>query len=381
MNIKHLFLFFASLFTVVTLSACGGGGDDDGGGSATNDKVSCTPTSIAAPVDGGAYSLQVTAPRGEWTAYASATDWISLKLADTNKAAGTVTVTIAANGTTEQRTGTITIKSGTARTEVSVTQEAKTPEPEPEETEDETVTTPAGYQLVWHDEFGTGDRLGSDWVHEVQKSGWVNNEEQNYVSSGQVASIDHGKLRITCFKASDGKIYSGRVYAKPSTGWLYGYFEARIKLPVGKGTWPAFWMMPSYNDFGANPWPHCGEIDIMEEVGVDANNVSSTIHCSKYNNGNSAIEHAGMYLPTAESDYHVYACEWTPEYIEFFVDGKSLLKYVNDHTGKDQWPFDVPFYPILNLAFGGSWGGYKGVDYNCLPATMSVDYLRVFQKK
>lgn len=243
------------------------------------------------------------------------------------------------------------------------------------------IVKPKGYRLVWHDEFSKGTQLSADWVYEVKGAGWVNREEQNYINSPRVASIDHGKLRITCFRDTDGKIYSGRVYAKPQTGWKYGYFEARIKLPSGKGTWPAFWMMPSSHDSRANPWPHCGEIDIMEEVGVDANNVSATVHCTKYNNTNTPTEHAAMYLPTAESDYHVYACEWTPQYIEFFVDGKPLLKYADDGSGKDQWPFDVAFYPILNLAFGGTWGGYKGVDYSCLPATMWVDYVRVFQKK
>ena len=157
--------------------------------------------------------------------------------------------------------------------------------------------------------------------------------------------------------------------------------EARIKLPSGKGTWPAFWMMPVNNDFGKNPWPGCGEIDIMEEVGADPNVVSSTIHCNKYNNGGTSIEHGEKYVATAESEFHVYACEWTPSYMRFFVDGDAILTYHNDGTGINAWPFDKPYYIILNLAWGGAWGGYKGVDESALPVTMEVDYVRVFQKK
>ena len=105
---------------------------------------------------------------------------------------------------------------------------------------------PYRYILNWNDEFD-GLSLGADWTHEVQPSGWVNNELQNYVNgsyNGQrVTEVSDGTLKITARKI-DGKIYSGRLYAKVSQGWKYGYFEARIKLPKGRGTWPAFWMMP-----------------------------------------------------------------------------------------------------------------------------------------
>lgn len=237
---------------------------------------------------------------------------------------------------------------------------------------------------MWHDEFDKGTELSSDWTHEVQGPGWVNHELQNYVNhvspaGNPVTEISNGSLHIHCFK-ENGQIYSGRVYAKVNTGWKYGYFEARIRLPKGKGTWPAWWMMPVGNNNNTNPWPGCGEIDIMEEVGVDANNVTSTIHCNKYNNGNTATEHGVLRVPTAESDYHVYACEWTDSKLEFFVDGQSILKYEPADKSKDYWPFNVPFYPILNLAWGGDWGGMNGVDETALPITMDVDYVRIFQK-
>ncbi|MGM9704964.1 MAG: family 16 glycosylhydrolase [Prevotella sp.] len=306
----------------------------------------------------------------EWNVTANE-QWLT-----TSKKTDGIDITTAPNQAMTSRTGTVDVTCGTEKVTITVIQNSA---------EDKDIIAPDGYKLVWNDEFNIGETLGSDWTHEVQSAGWVNNEQQNYVnhktSSGSlVTELTDGRLHINCFKENN-KIYSGRVYAKVNSGWQYGYMEARIKLPKGKGTWPAFWMMPANNDFGKNPWPGCGEIDIMEEVGVDAGVVSSTIHCNKYNNGGTRTEHGEKYLATAESDFHVYACEWTPSYLRFFVDGESILTYRNDGTGVDAWPFDKPFYIILNLAWGGDWGGYKGVDESALPVTMEVDYVRVFQKK
>lgn len=240
--------------------------------------------------------------------------------------------------------------------------------------------TPAGYHLVWSDEFN-GSSLSNDWTHEVQSSGWVNNELQNYVNGkspegNRVTEVNGGSLHINCFK-ENGKIYSGRVYAKVNTGWTYGYFEARLKLPTGKGTWPAYWMMPvKYTG-----WPGCGEIDIMEEVGCVPNEVSSSIHCSAYNHPNNTQKTKARMLYNAEGEYHIYALEWTEDFIKTYVDGELLFTFMNDGKGDDKtWPFHVAFYPIFNLAWGGNWGGMKGVDETALPVTYSIDYIRVFQK-
>ena len=244
-----------------------------------------------------------------------------------------------------------------------------------------------GYKLVWHDEFNEGTSLGNDWTHEVQGAGWVNNELQNYVNGSadgkRVTELVDGKLNINCFKGSDGKIYSGRVYAKVNTGWEYGYFEARIMLPEGKGTWPAFWMMPVGNDWNTNPWPMCGEIDIMEEVGVVPNEVSSSIHTQDYNHTIGTQKTHAMTIEQAEGEFHLYALEWTEDAITTYVDGKVQLAVTKQQlgAGHNQWPFHYAFYPILNLAWGGDWGGMNGVDESALPVTMKVDYVRVFQKK
>lgn len=308
---------------------------------------------------------------GNWSVKSN-DSWIKADKTDSK----TLSVTTEPNESKASRNGTLDVISGAEKITINVMQESA---------EDRDIVTPEGYRLVWHDEFNEGATLGSDWTHEVQKPGWVNNELQEYVNGSadgkRVTELVDGKLNINCFKASDGKIYSSRVYAKVNEGWLYGYFEARILLPKGKGTWPAFWMMPVNNNFSTNPWPGCGEIDIMEEVGADPNIVSSSIHCEAYNHTINTQKTKERNIGTAESEFHVYACEWTPDYLKFFVDGTELMTFPNEGKGKSVWPFTYPFYPILNLAWGGDWGGYKGVDESALPVTMKVDYVRVFQKK
>ncbi len=331
--------------------------------------MSVLPLSINSNSQGEVFNVVVTA-LADWSV-ASNQSWIIVEKVNNTS----VRVTTQVNDQMTSRNGTFDVVSGAEKITVSVRQESA---------EDRDINTPEGYRLVWHDEFNQGQVLGSDWTHEVQNAGWVNNELQNYVNGSaegkRVTELVDGKLNINCFKAANGKIYSGRVYAKVTEGWLYGYFEARILLPSGKGTWPAFWMMPANNNFSTNPWPGCGEIDIMEEVGVDANIVSSSIHTAAYNHTINTQKTASRNIGTAESEYHVYACEWTPDYLKFFVDGAELMTFRDEGTGRNVWPFTYPFYPILNLAWGGAWGGYKGVDESALPITMKVDYVRVFQK-
>ena len=248
--------------------------------------------------------------------------------------------------------------------------------------------SPEGYSLVWKDEFDNGSELNAaDWTHEVQSDHWVNNELQNYVNhktpkGNLVTEISDGSLRIHCFK-EDGKVYSGRVYAHVNEGWLYGYFEASIKLPKGKGTWPAFWMMPVGNDWSTNPWPKCGEIDIMEEVGVVPNEVSSSIHTQDYNHTKNTQKTHAMTISKAEGEFHKYALLWTADEIITYVDDKEQLRVSKAKlgSGHDQWPFHYAFYPIFNLAWGGDWGGMSGVDESVLPVTMEIDYIRVYQKR
>ena len=383
------FMLNTFLFSLaVALWGCGGSDNDDPQPAAVS--ITLSQTNVTAPAEGGRYTINVTTTGKEWGAYADQ-EFITVETKNTVAQTGTMTVTVPANPTTSARTGTVTVMSGVARQTISVTQSAA---------EKPAYNAPDGYILVWNDEFDGNygyapnengvprtELNPNDWTHEVQKKGWVNNELQNYVNHKSpggdlVTEIKNGTLRIHCFK-ENGNIYSGRVYAHVNQGWQYGYFEASIKLPKGKGTWPAFWMMPVGNDWNTNPWPMCGEIDIMEEVGVVPNEVSSSIHTQDYNHTKNTQKTHAMKIADAEGAFHTYALLWTADEIITYVDGKEQLHVTKAAlgSGHNQWPFHYAFYPIFNLAWGGDWGGMQGVDESALPITMEVDYIRVFQKK
>ena len=345
--------------------------------------LSVAPSAIDVTYEATTATLTVTA-NCDWGVSVEDKAWCSVSPSGGIKGTSSVKVKLEANRTGEVRENTLTFRYGTESLTVPVRQGLNQEDLPPDPGD---IEVPDGYHLVWHDEFEEGTTLNpSDWTHEVKGSGWVNDELQNYVnhqtSSGKaVTEIKDGSLHIHCFKEG-GKIYSGRVYAHVNKGWEYGWFEARINLPKGKGTWPAFWMMPVNNDWNTNPWPMCGEIDIMEEVGCVPNEVSSSIHTQDYNHTKNTQKTHAMKLANAEGEYHVYALEWTEDAITTYVDGKVQLSVKKSviGSGHNQWPFHYAFYPILNLAWGGSWGGMYGVDESALPVTMSVDYVRVFQK-
>lgn len=333
-------------------------------------------TSVSSLTFGGQESTSTLTITSNCDWELSASDsWISVAPANGGKGETEVKVSVLENKTESSREGILNLTFAGGKSEIKVSQLS------------DVVNVPEGYTLVWSDEFNEGTVPGSDWVHENWDAGHVNHELQTYtdkvVDGKRTTEIKDGFLNINCFKGSDGKIYSGRMNAKPSTGWLYGYFEARICLPEGKGTWPAFWMMPSNVDWGTNPWPKCGEIDIMEEVGADPNEVSSSLHTENYNHTKNTQKTHAMNCAGAEGGFHTYALEWTEDAITTYVDGKVQLKALKSEMGADHdsWPFHYAFYPILNLAWGGDWGGYKGVDESALPVTMKVDYVRIFQKK
>ena len=380
MNRFMLYTFLLSLAAVVC--GCGGSDNDDPLPSTVN--ITLSQESIEAPAEGGTYTINVNTTGKEWNAYADQ-EFIIVGAKNTAAQTGTLTVAVPANPTTSVRTGTITVMSGSARKSISVTQLAA---------EESPYYAPEGYQLVWQDEFDGNygyapnengvprTELNPDyWTHEVKNAGWVNHELQNYVNhktpEGKlVTELRNGKLRITALK-ENGKVYSGRVYAKVKEGWKYGYIEASIKLPKGKGTWPAFWMMP----VNFRSWPADGEIDIMEEVGYHPDYVSSSLHANAHVHSNGTQVTHEMKCAGAEGEFHTYAILWTAKNITTYVDGKVQLSYDNRGLGRDDWPYDDPFYVIFNLAWGGDWGGAQGVDESALPATMEVDYIRVFQKK
>jgi len=366
---NKLFLTLAlGVLTLCSLTACGS--DDNPKSDGATVSVSSTNVAFGAAADTTIVGISAN---HEWGAYTDES-WLTVSPDNSGQPNAPISIIVAKNTEEAERIGTVTIMAGTARAYITVTQAAAEKSDDPVVDPGDTIDAPEGYKLVWNDEFNEGTQPGSDWTYEVQPAYWVNSELQAYTKSNDVATISDGTLKITCKKVN-GTIYSARLYAKKTTGWKYGYIEASIKVPTGKGTWPAFWMMP----VNYTSWPADGEIDIMEHVGYNPNVIHSTIHCNKYNNGGTSIETASRSVSTATTEFHKYAVEWTASYMTFYIDGKSLLTYRNDGTGKDAWPFDAAFYPILNLAWGGSWGGAQGVDESALPATLEVDYVRVFQ--
>lgn len=235
--------------------------------------------------------------------------------------------------------------------------------------------------MVWNDEFSnTGLPDASRWGYDVGGGGWGNNELEYYTNARlENARCENGNLIIEARKESyQGMDYtSARLVTTNKGDWRYGRFEVRAKLPGGKGTWPAIWMLPTTWVYGS--WPSSGEIDIMEYVGYDPGNVHGSIHTEAYNHTIGTQKTSTYVVADAETAFHTYAIEWTRETIDFFVDDVKYFSFANEHTGYKVWPFDQPFHFILNLAVGGDWGGAEGVDPNIWPQQMVVDYARVYQ--
>lgn len=248
-----------------------------------------------------------------------------------------------------------------------------------------TPVTPAPaltYQLVWSDEFNTdGMPDTTKWSYDVGGNGWGNNELEYYTNARpENARITGGILVIEARKESfGGRNYtSARLLTRNKAKWTYGKFEIRAKLPRGKGTWPAIWTLANTNPL---VWPDDGELDIMEEVGYDANMIYGTAHNKLYNGANGKQKGGSVLVKDAQDSFHVYSMEWTDTQVTWYVDGNFYFTYNNPNAGNDSWPYNKDFYLILNLAIGGNWGGAQGVDDSIFPQSLLVDYVRVYQKK
>lgn len=235
--------------------------------------------------------------------------------------------------------------------------------------------------LKWSDEFEGNTVNTNNWTFETGASGWGNNELQNY-TNGANSEVSNGKLTITAQKVNENKVAgsytSSRMITLNKQEFLYGRMEIRAKLPSGKGIWPAIWMLGS--NFPTVGWPACGEIDIMEYVGYQPNRVHSTIHTpSSYGN---SVNGKTIPLETCEEEFHNYGMIWTEKYISFYIDEVSNVTYTYSPAIKNAstWPFDKPFFFILNIAVGGTWGGAEGIDNSIFPQTMEIDYVRVYQE-
>jgi beta-glucanase (GH16 family) len=159
--------------------------------------------------------------------------------------------------------------------------------------------------------------------------------------------------------------------------FTYGRIEVRAKLPAGRGLWPAIWMLG--NNINTVDWPECGEIDIMEHVGFEKDSIFGTIHSKSYNHVIGTQKGKKIFITDPYTSFHVFSIEWTPERVDFFLDNTQYNHFANEHKTKAEWPFDDPFYLILNIAVGGNLGGKMGIDPSVFPGTMEVDYIRVYE--
>lgn len=225
--------------------------------------------------------------------------------------------------------------------------------------------------MAWSDEFNTdGPPDSSKWTFETGAGGWGNNELQHYTNRPENVTVQNGVLKIKLIKESyNGSNYtSARIVTKNKYQFQYGRVDIRAKLPAGGGTWPALWMLGS--DINTNPWPGCGEIDIMEHVGNNLNRIYGTLHHPGHSGGNA--DGGSVVISDATTQFHVYSCEWSASNIKFYVDNVLFYTFNNNSN----LPFNKPFFFIFNCAMGGNFGG--AVDPNFTSATLEVDYVHVY---
>ena len=241
-------------------------------------------------------------------------------------------------------------------------------------------------KLVWSDEFeGAGTPNSKLWNYDLGDGcpdvcGWGNNELEFYTSDSKNVRVESGKLIIEAHREEKGgKHYtSTRIVSKQKGDWLYGRLEISAKLPRGKGTWPAIWMLSTDWKYGG--WPASGEIDIMEHVGHDPGVIHGTIHTETYNHSKGTQKEGKINVSDAQDKFHLYAIEWSADKIDFFVDDKKYHTVTRTPTEDFKgWPFDQRFHLIMNVAVGGNWGGAQGVDESIWPQRMEVDFVRVYQ--
>jgi beta-glucanase (GH16 family) len=242
------------------------------------------------------------------------------------------------------------------------------------------------WRLVWSDEFDyAGLPDPKKWDYDVGGKGWGNKESQFYTARRKEnARVENGHLIIEARRErwQENEYTSARLVTRNKGDWTYGRFEVRAKLPSGRGTWPAIWMLSTGWTYGG--WPSSGEIDIMEEVGFDPDVVHASVHTSAYNHTINTQKTARIKVPNSRNEFNVYAVEWSPEEIRGFVNDQHYFTFRNERLTNPaadyrQWPFDKPFHLLLNLAVGGSWGGQQGVDPAIWPQRLVIDYVRVYQ--
>lgn len=235
-----------------------------------------------------------------------------------------------------------------------------------------------GWELVWQDEFDEDAVSRDNWTFDLGRGsgGWGNHELQWYTERPENVRTEDGLLIIEAreeeFIRSD--FTSARMKTEGLFSWTYGRFEARIQIPTGQGIWPAFWLLGAEG----GTWPNNGEIDIMENIGREPHTVYGTVHGPGYSGSNGVGRpYTQTAVPFAD-DFHIYAVEWEPQEIRWYVDN-NLTHTITPDDLPGEWVYDHPFFIIMNVAVGGDWPGSPD-DTTIFPQRMVVDYVRVYQR-
>ena len=258
------------------------------------------------------------------------------------------------------------------------------------------------YELTWSDEFDIPGKIDSTkWNCEI---GFLRNHEKQYYTANtsnvrveggnliieakknKVANIDFktdkydNKSWLKYISKIDSSTYtSASISTQGLAQWTYGKIVVRAILPKGVGLWPAIWMLG--NNKHEVGWPSCGEIDIMEHVGYERDSIFGTIHTQAFNHMKGTQRGRKVFIENPYSQYHNYTIEWTPERIDFLLDGIVYNSFDNEHKSADEWPFDQSFFLKINLAIGGDLGEKEGIDDTVFPQRMLIDYVRIYQLK
>lgn len=235
------------------------------------------------------------------------------------------------------------------------------------------------WELVWSEDFDyTGAPATESWDYEM---GYIRNSElQFYTSDLKNVKVEDGYCIITALlEEGEDSISSASINTRGKVDFLYGRIEVKAQIPSALGTWPAIWMLGTNR--GELGWPACGEIDIMEHVGYDPDRIHANIHTKAYNHSIGTNKGNRIEVKDPWADFHVYSVEWFEDRLDFFLDDSLYFSFENDGLGNnDTWPFDKPHYLLINLAYGGTWGGNQGVDVSLLPVEYKIDYVKYFKK-
>ena len=239
------------------------------------------------------------------------------------------------------------------------------------------IAAPAGWKLVWHDEFDGSSIDKSNWTFDLGGGGWGNGEAEYYTSRPENARVEGGNLVIEARQEKyEGSYYtSARLKTQGLQSFQYGRIEARLQVPSGAGLWPAFWMLGS--NFNGSNWPDCGELDIMEYIGKEPDLIMGTMHGPGYS-GALGLSKWNRQKYNIADDFHTYAIEWDTDQVSWFYDGAKYSTVTRSDVGERKWVFDQPFFIIFNLAVGGQLPGMVSPQ-TVFPAQLYVDYVRVFQ--